>query len=104
MNDPGSAVSQTIVASAPNQTFTGIGGSNSFVFNFASIGHDTVTNFQPGADTLQFDGAIVANALAALNATQDDGHGNAVVNLDAHDTITLTGVIKAQLHAADFHF
>jgi hypothetical protein len=103
MQDPGPAVSQ-IVASAPNQTLTGTGASNSFVFNFGSIGHDTVTDFHPGTDTLQFGGAIFANAQAALNATLDDGHGNTVVNLDAHDAITLSGVIKAQLHAADFHF
>ena len=103
MNDPGPAPSQ-IVASAPNQTLTGTGASNSFVFNFANIGHDTVTDFHPGTDTLQFGGAIFANAQAALNATQDDGHGNTVITLDAHDAITLSGVIKAQLHAADFHF
>jgi hypothetical protein len=35
--------------------------------------------------------------------TQDDGHGNTVVTLDGHDTITLTGVLKAQLHVTDFH-
>jgi hypothetical protein len=29
--------------------------------------------------------------------------GNTVISLDTHDTITLTGVLKAQLHAADFH-
>jgi hypothetical protein len=104
MNDPGPAASQTIVASAPNQTLTGTGASNNFVFNFANIGHDTVTDFHPGTDTLQFGGAIFANAQAVLNATLDDGHGNTVVSLDAHDAITLSGVIKAQLHAADFHF
>ena len=105
MNDPGPAASQ-IVATAPNQTLTGTGASNSFVFNFANIGHDTVTDFHPGTDTLQFGGAIFANPQAALNATQDDGHGNTVITLDAHDARNhpCPGVIKAQLHAADFHF
>ena len=46
---------------------------------------------------------MFANAQAALNATLDDGHGNTVISLDSHDTITLAGVVKAQLHAADFH-
>ena len=32
---------------------------------------------------------------------QDDGHGNTVITLDAHDAITLSGVLKAQLQAAD---
>jgi hypothetical protein len=38
-----------------------------------------------------------------LNATHVDGHGNAVIAIDAHDSITLDGVAKAQLHTADFH-
>jgi hypothetical protein len=38
-----------------------------------------------------------------LNATHDDGHGNTVVAIDAQDTITLGGVLKAQLHVSDFH-
>jgi hypothetical protein len=83
---------------------TGSGGSNNFVFNFANVGHDTVTNFNAAADTLQFSSSLFANAQAALNAITDDGHGNAVVTLDAHDTITLSGVAKAQLHITDFHF
>ncbi len=33
----------------------------------------------------------------------DDGHGNTVVTLDAHDTVTIGGVLKAQLHVGDFH-
>jgi hypothetical protein len=101
--DPGPAPS-TIVANAPNQTLTGSSASDTFVFNFIDVGHNTVTNFHPDTDTLQFSGTIFANPQAALNATQDDGHGNTVVALDAHDTITLTAVLKAQLHTADFHF
>jgi VCBS repeat-containing protein len=102
-HDPGPAPS-TIVASAPNQTLTGSGASDNFVFNFASVGHDTVTNFHPETDTLQFSSPVFANAQAALSAIQDDGHGNTVVALDAHDAITLSGVLKAQLHVTDFHF
>jgi VCBS repeat-containing protein len=102
-SDPGPAASQTIVASVPNQTLTGLAASDNFVFNFASIGQDTVTDFHPATDTLQFTSAIFANAQAALNATHDDGHGNTVVALDGHDTVTLGGVLKAQLHATDFH-
>jgi hypothetical protein len=40
---------------------------------------------------------------AALNATTDDGHSNTVVGPDAHDAIALSGVLRAQLHATDFH-
>jgi hypothetical protein len=103
-HDPGPAPATAIVASVPNQTLTGGSGSNAFVFNFAGIGHDTVTNFHPATDTLEFGSAPFTNAQVALNAMQDDGHGNTVVTLDAHDAITLSGVLKAQLHASDFHF
>jgi hypothetical protein len=104
MQDPGPAASNTIVASAPNQMLTGNAASDTFAFNFANVGHTTVTDFHPTTDTLQFNSQLFANVQAALNATHDDGHGNTVVALDAHDTITLSGVVKAQLHASDFHF
>jgi len=98
------SASSTVVATAPNQTLTGNAASDTFAFNFANIGHATVTDFHPTTDTLQFNSQLFANVQAALNATHDDGHGNTIVALDAHDTITLSGVLKAQLHANDFHF
>ncbi len=103
MHDPGPAASSSIVASAPDQTLTGFAASDNFVFNFAGIGHATVTDFHPDSDTLQFKSPVFASALAAFNAALDDGHGNTVIAIDAHDTITLSGVHKAQLHASDFH-
>jgi hypothetical protein len=96
--------SSTIAATAPNQTLTGNAASDTFVFNFAGVGQATVTDFHPTTDTLQFSSQMFANLQAALNATHDDGHGNTVIALDAHDTITLNGIIKAQLQASDFHF
>ena len=103
MNDPGPGASDTILASAPNQALTGYGASNTFVFNFANIGQDTVTNFHAATDVLQFSSPLFANAQAALDATQDDGHGNTVITLDPSDTITIAGVLKTQLHVTDFH-
>jgi hypothetical protein len=103
MQDPGPAPSNTIVATAPNQALSGIGASDNFVFNFAGVGHTTVTGFHPLSDTLQFGNSIFADAQAALNAAEDDGHGNTVIAIDRHDSITLSDVLKAQLHAADFH-
>src|SRR5205085_12105271 len=72
--DPGPASSQTIVASAPNETLTGTATNDTFVFNFAAVGHDTVTDFHPGADALQFSSTIFNDAQALLSATQEDGH------------------------------
>jgi hypothetical protein len=69
----------------------------------ANIGNAAVTNFHTATDTLK-PSQLFANVQTAVNATEDDGHGNTVITLDAHDTITLSGVAKAQLHASDFHF
>ena len=102
--DPAPAATSTIVASAPNQILTGNAASDTFAFNFTGVGQTTVTDFHPATDTLQFESHLFANLQAALNATHDDGHGDTVIALDAHDTITLNGILKAQLHASDFHF
>jgi hypothetical protein len=82
---------------------SGAAANDTFAFNFAGVGRATVADFHPASDTLQFASPIFANAQAALNATHDDGHGNTVVAIDAQDTITLGGILKAQLHVSDFH-
>jgi len=102
--NPAPAATSTIVASGPNQILTGHAASDTFAFNFTGVGQTTVTDFHPATDTLEFSHQLFANLQAALNATHDDGHGNTVVALDAHDMITLNGVLKAQLQASDFHF
>jgi Cadherin-like/FecR protein len=94
--------STTVTATGTNQTLTGTGPSDNFVFNFTNVGQATVTNFHADTDLLQLRASVFANVQAALDATADDGHGNAVITLDAHDSITLAGVNKAQLHQADF--
>jgi len=76
------------------------------VFAFKpDFGNVTVSDFNPGFDSIEIDHSIFADAAALLAATQDDGLGNAVVTADAHDTITLLNVTKSQLsaHQGDFH-
>jgi serralysin len=94
----------TITATAPNQTLTGTGSNDNFVFAVAP-GHATITNFQPVNDVIQIDHSAFANVQALLSASQDDGHGNVVITADANDTITLQHVTLAQLlaHQGDFH-
>jgi len=93
----------TIVATAADQTVDRFWRWRQFCFQLRRHRHATVTNFNPATDTLQFSGSIFADVQAALNATHDDGHGNTIVSIDAHDIITLSGVPKAQLHGGDFH-
>jgi hypothetical protein len=94
----------TITASSANQTLTGTGSNDTFVFA-PGFSHDTITNFQPTTDVLQIDHSVFANVQALLAATHDDGHGNVVITADAHDSITLQHVTVAQLqaHHGDFH-
>ena len=96
----------TVAATSANQSLTGNGNNDTFVFA-PGFGHDTITNFQPTTDVLQIDHSVFANVQALLAATQDDGHGNVVViTADAHDLpITLQHVTVAQLqaHQSDFH-
>jgi hypothetical protein len=103
--DPPAAapVGTTIAATGANQTLMGTGTPDNFVFNFANVGQATVTNFHADTDTMQFNSSIFSSLQAILDATHDDGHGNSVIALDPHDSITLTGVAKAQLSQTDLH-
>jgi hypothetical protein len=93
----------TITATAANQTLTGTGTPDNFMFNFADVGQAAVNNFHADTDVLNVKASLFTNLQALMDATHDDSHGNAVVTLDAHDSITLTGVNKAQLTTTDFH-
>jgi hypothetical protein len=90
--------------SSANQTLTGTGSNDTFVFA-PGFGNAKITNFQPTTDVLQIDHSEFANVQALLAATQDDGHGNVVITADAHDSITLQHVTVAQLqaHQSDLH-
>ena len=92
-----------VMVDQPNQTISGVGSQDTFVFNFDNVGQATVNNFHADTDVLDVKAPQFANLQAVMDATHDDGHGNAVVTLDAHDSITLTGVNKAQLTTTDFH-
>jgi Ca2+-binding RTX toxin-like protein len=83
-----------------NDTFTGGGGSDTFVFN-KGFGKETVTDFNPNQDQLAFNHALFAQSTAAfvLSHAHDTSFGAEIV-VDRHDTVTLTNVTVAQLQAA----
>jgi hypothetical protein len=103
-NNGALAGAMTQPTSAPPAA-TGPNGSDTFVFA-ANFGHETITNFHPAADVIEIDHTVFADFQALLTATRDDGHGNAVITADPHDTITVKNVTVAQLvqHQGDFHF
>lgn len=94
----------TLNGGTGNDLLVGGGGGDTFVFN-ANFGHDTVADFQVCTDTIKIDAGLftsVADMLA--HHTQDVG-GNAVITLDAGNSITFQGVNTATLtaHQSDFH-
>ena len=93
-----------VLIAGPNDNLTGGGGNDSFVFNPGS-GKDVITDFSLNLDTLNFSHTLFTNAQQAIAHTHDV-NGNAVITIDAADSVTLLGVTTAQLtaHLSDFHF
>ena len=98
----GNAMNNVITGGVGNDTLTGGAGSDTFVFSSAIFGKDTIMDFTPGVDVLQFDHSVFTDAATALSHAAQVG-GDVVVTLDANDTVTLHNTNLMALHAADFH-
>ena len=93
-----------IFALSGNDTLTGAGGNNDFVFA-QPIGNDTIYNFNVATDKIDLIGfANVASFNDIKGNIADDGHGDTVITIGAGETITLQGINAASLTAADFVF
>jgi predicted metallo-beta-lactamase superfamily hydrolase len=99
---------QTLTASGPstliggqNDILNGGPGADTFVF-LQNFGTNTVNNFTPLVDALEFRQSIFANAAAVLGVAQQVGT-DVVITQDAQDVVTLHNVQLANLHATDFH-
>ena len=89
------------LGTGPGSGLVSIGGpgNDQFVFH-PGIGADTIVNFNPQADTIELDhfaNIQTIQELASLITT--DAHGDAVIDLGHHDSITLPGMNAAQLQA-----
>ena len=72
-------------------------GNDNFVFN-PGIGPETIVNFNPQHDTVELDHFTNAQATQQLESIMvADPHGDAVLELGHHDSITFAGVAPAQL-------
>jgi hypothetical protein len=89
--NPAANTSQTVSIS--------LGGSGSDNFTFhPGVGADTIVNFNPQADTIELDHfASVQTAQQLASAITSDAHGDAVIDLGNHDSITLPGVTATHL-------
>ena len=99
---------QTLTASGPStliggpsDILSGGPGADTFVF-LPNFGTNTVNNFTPLVDALQFNQSTFADAATALGHAQQAG-ADVVITQDAQDVVTLHNVQLANLHATDFH-
>jgi 20S proteasome alpha/beta subunit len=104
---PPSATTSSIVASpatvSASQDLTGSSGRDTFVFS-QPIGSDVVHSFDVSSDTIDLIGYSLQSFGDVQAHTADDANGNAVITLADGQTITLDGVHRADLTAANFEF
>lgn len=89
-----------VLIGGDSDTLTGGNGPDTFLFR-PNFGANTITDFNPNVDTIQFDKSLFTSATDILNHTADSA-GGAVITDTHGDTITLVGINLAQLHTADF--
>jgi hypothetical protein len=105
----GSSGGQTLTAGSspstliggPNDILNGGSSADTFVF-LPNFGANTVNNFTPGTDQLQFSQSMFSDPAAVLNDARQVGT-DVVITPDAQDVVTLHNVQFANLHATDFY-
>jgi hypothetical protein len=88
---------------APGETLIGGNGPDVFAFE-PGFGKDTITNFHPSNDTLQFNPALFVNYAAVMRAESFDGHNTTITTPDNNNSVTLQNVAPSALHASNFTF
>ena len=87
---------------ANNDTLTGAGGNDLFVFA-QPIGNDVIHNFNVVSDKIDLIGFDHVASFSDLQFA-DDSNGNAVITVGPGETITLHGVDASSLTASNFLF
>jgi hypothetical protein len=93
--------SPTTLIGGPSDILNGSSSNDTFVF-LPNFGANTVNNFTPAADELQFSQSIFSDPNAALGAAQQVG-SDVVITHDVQNVVTLHNVQLANLHATDFY-
>jgi hypothetical protein len=74
-------------------------GNDSFVFH-PGMGAETISNFNPQADTIELDHFANVQNLQQLAADiTSNAHGDALIELGHNDSLTVAGMTAAQLQA-----
>ena len=95
----GDAGSDTIDGGTGNDQIRGGSGRDTFVFS-SSFGNDTIHDFTVGFDSIDLTALGIGNYSTLLSGTADSG-SDTVITIGAN-SITLKGVLKAQLQESDF--
>jgi hypothetical protein len=82
-------------------TLVGSAASDTFVIG-AGAGHETIQNFDPAHDILQFSASLFANYAAAMTDARQVG-ADTVFAIDARDSVTLQNVNVSSLAASNVH-
>jgi Ca2+-binding RTX toxin-like protein len=93
--------SPTTLIGGPGDTLNGGAAADNFVFK-SDFGSNTVNNFTPGTDALQFSQSMFASASAVLGDAQQVG-SDVVIEYNPLDVVTLHNIQLANLHTSDFH-
>jgi VCBS repeat-containing protein len=93
----------TTLIGGPSDTLVAGKGADTFVFLDSAFGQNKIENYT-NSDIIELSKAEFANVAAVQAATHDDVNGNAVITLDAHDSITLLGVSTSHLQFNPGHF
>ena len=104
----GTSGKDVIFATGNNDTLTGGGGADQFVFNKTTGAH-TIADFSTINDHIDLTalssivtGATLNTWLASNVATSTTNPADTVISLGSNETITLHNVLAANVHASDF--
>jgi hypothetical protein len=87
-------ITDPVSASSSSTPAVSVGGAGNDTFFFhPGEGAETITNFNPQADTIELDRfASVQNTQALAAAITTDAHGDALIELGHNDSVTIPGV------------
>lgn len=92
----------TLEGFAGRDTLKGGADADRFIFN-TGYGDDKIWDFQQGTDEIQIGGWKAINNFSDVKSHAHDVGGSVVIEA-GHDSLTIRGVQKHQLHASDFDF
>ncbi|MDH6268603.1 hypothetical protein M2360_004010 [Rhizobium sp. SG_E_25_P2] len=100
-NGTGNNLANRITGNSGDNWMTGKGGNDIFVFE-TGLGHDVVTDFNPGHDKIDLGGEGDFSSYSDLKSHMTAQGDDVVIATDSGDTITLASTMLSELHKSDF--